>query len=87
MSIALVRLGWILLFITPSAVELSVWMGVRGCGWPISRSICLMCTASFALIYNAPNSASAADDITALIICEMFRIAPLLGGKGALDER
>jgi hypothetical protein len=33
MSIAFVRFGWILLFITPSAVELSVWMGVRGCGF------------------------------------------------------
>ena len=32
-------------------------------------------------MYNAPNSASAAEDITALIIVAMVRIAPLLGGN------
>ena len=35
--------------------------------------------ASFAFINKAPNSASAADDITCFIICAMLRIAPLLG--------
>jgi hypothetical protein len=29
---------------------------------------------------NAPNSASAADDITASIICAIVNIAPLFGG-------
>ncbi len=40
MSIAFVRLGWISLLMTPSAVVLLVWIGVRGCGWPILVSIC-----------------------------------------------
>lgn len=81
MSIDLVRLGWILLFTTPSAVELSVRMGVRVCGCPISVSIFLMYTASFALTNSAPSSAFAADDMTALIIWAMLRMAPLLGGE------
>ena len=42
--------GKILLLIMPSAVLLSVWMGVRGCTWPISSRICLMYTASRALM-------------------------------------
>ena len=38
-------------------------------------------TASFALMNNAPSSASAAEDITALMIVDTVRIAPLLGGN------
>ncbi len=64
-----------------------VWIGVRGCGCPISVSICRRYTASFALMKIAPNSASAADDITALIIVAMVRIAPLLGGLSTLFDR
>ena len=41
MSIALVCLGWILLLTTPLAVELSVWIGVGGCLWPISLRMAL----------------------------------------------
>ena len=62
------------------AVELSVWMGVRGCGCPISSSVCRIDTAVLALMNSAPNSASAANDITAFIICEIFNTAPLLIG-------
>jgi hypothetical protein len=39
MSIDLVRFGWILLFITPSAVELSVWIGVRVCADDVNAFI------------------------------------------------
>jgi hypothetical protein len=39
-----------------------------------------MDTAVLALMNSAPNSASAADDITAFIICEIFNTAPLLMG-------
>ena len=81
MSIALVRFGCILLLISPSAVVLSVWIGVLGWGWPISSSIWRRWTASFALMNSAPSSASAAHDITALMIVAIVRIAPLLGGN------
>jgi hypothetical protein len=65
MSMAFVCLGWILWLITPSAVKLSVWIGVCGRGWPILASICRKYAASFAFKYRAPSSASAANDITA----------------------
>ncbi len=42
---------------------------------------------SFVFKYNAPNSASAADDITALIIVALVRIAPLLGGDMSLFDK
>ncbi len=80
MSIAFVCLEWMLWLITPSAVKLSVWIGVRGCGWPILVRICREYAASFGFEYSAPNSASAADDNNVLIIVAMVRIALLLGG-------
>ncbi len=62
------------------AVELSVCIGVRVWGWPISLSVVRMETAVFALMNRVPSSASAADDMTALIICDMLRTAPLFIG-------
>jgi hypothetical protein len=82
MSIDFNRFGCIRLFTTASAVVLSVWMGVRG-----SVSICLMITASFVLRNNAPNSASAADNMTALIIVDIVNIAPLFGAELLLFDR
>ena len=38
-------------------------------------------------MYNAPISASAAEDITLLMIFATFRMAPLLGGISALEDR
>ena len=87
MSIALVCFGWIVLVTTPNAVELSIWIGVLGWGCPISSNKTRMGTASLALIYNAPSSASAAEDITASIIVDRFRTAPLLGGNFELSDR
>ena len=78
MSIGLVLFGCTLLLTTPLAVELSVCIGVGGCGCPISANMFLMCTASLALMKSAPNSASAAEDITALIICATLCMLPLL---------
>ena len=52
-----------------------------------ASSMFLIYIASFALINSAPSSASAAEDITALIIWAMLRIAPLLGGNFLSDER
>ena len=66
------------------AVELLVWMGVHGCGCPNSSSVHCMDTAVLALMKSAPSLASAADDITALIICEMFNTAPLLIGISSI---
>jgi hypothetical protein len=56
------------LFMIPSAVLLSVCIGVAGCGWFNSSNVIRIGTASFAFIYNPPHSASAADCITDLII-------------------
>lgn len=86
MSIALVALGWILFVTTPCAVELSVWMGVAGCLCPISSSVILIGMAAFAFKNTAPNSASAADDMTAFIIVDIVKTAPLLGGNATSSD-
>ena len=44
-------------------------------------------TPLHALTYSVPSSASAAEDMTALIISETVRMAPLFGGKGWLSDR
>ena len=80
MSMVLVHLGCTVLVTTPKAVVLSVCKEVLGCGWPISSSSKCMGTASLAFMYRAPSSASAAEDITALIIDDVLCMAPLLGG-------
>ena len=88
MSMDLVALGVMRLVRTPCAVELSVCIGVFGCGWPNSTSVVRIGTANFALMKSAPNSASAAELITALMICEMLRMAPLLRGiSSSLDMK
>ena len=46
-----------------------------------------MGTARRALMWSAPSWASAADDIAALMICEMVRMAPLLLGKAVFSEQ
>ena len=66
---------------------LSVCMGVWGCLWPISASVVRCGTALRALMYNAPNSASAAEDMTVLMSCARFRTAPLLVGSAQSDKR
>ncbi len=43
-------------------------------------------TAFFAFINNAPSSASAADDMTSRMICEMLRKAPLFVGMSSFDD-
>ncbi len=80
MSIAFSTFNRILLVSSACAVELSVCIGVRVWGWPNSSSVVRMETAVFALMNNAPSSASAADDMTDLIICHMLRTAPLFIG-------
>ncbi len=52
-------------------------------GCPISLSTLRIGTASLALMYNAPSSASAAEDMTktALMSCAMLSTDPLLLGS------
>ncbi len=80
MSMAFSAFGRILLVSSACAVELSVWIGVRVCGCPNSLSVVRMEMAVFVLMNNAPSSASAADDMTDLIICDMLRTEPLYIG-------
>ena len=84
MSMAFSAFGRILLVSSACAVELSVCIGVRVSGWPNSSSVVRMDTAVFALMNNAPSSASAANDMTDLIICDMLRTAPLFIGISSL---
>ncbi len=69
-----------LLFTTQSAVVLSVCIGVGGCLCPRNSRACWAGMASLQLMQSAPISASAVDDMTALMICEILRMAPLLLG-------
>ncbi len=69
-SIDLVRFGCIFELITPSAVVLLVWIGVFGCGRPILARMRRKYTASLAFINSAPNSASAADEMTSQLLLQ-----------------
>ncbi len=84
MSMAFNTLGIILLVSSACAVELLVCMGVQVCGCPTSLRVRRMETAVLALMNSAPSLASAADDITALIICDMLSTTPLLMGMSSL---
>jgi hypothetical protein len=44
------------------AVELSIWIDVRVCGWPSSLSVLRIDTTVLALMNSAPSLASAAED-------------------------
>ena len=72
---------------TPFAVELSVCIGVGGCRCPISVSMFLRWTASFAFLKSPLSSASAAEDMMAFMIFAMLRMAPLFGGMSALVDK
>ena len=87
MSIDLVAFAIILLLMRPCAVELSVWMGVRGCGCPSSSRVFRIGTAVFAFKNNAPSSASAADDMTCLRMVDRLSTAPLFGGDSVLFDK
>jgi hypothetical protein len=84
MSMAFNTLGIILSVSSAWAVELLVCMGVQVCGCPIPLRVRCMETAVLALMNSAPSLASAANDITAHIICDMLSTAPLLMGMSSL---
>ena len=72
----------------PVAVELSTWIGNLGCGHPISVSVFLSGTISYAVMKRPASSASAADAVTNLITCAMERTGPLGLGMGSfLDTK
>ena len=75
------------LFVNPTAVELSVLIGNLGCGHPISIRVLQRGTIVFAVMYRADSSASADDAITAFIICAMVNIGPLSFGFGSFSDR
>ncbi len=72
MSIAFNALIRIVLVISLCAIELLVWMGVHDYGCLSSLSVGHMETTVLALMNWAPRLASAANDITALIICSIL---------------
>ena len=80
MSMAFDLFCFRLLFAKASAVVLSNYIGVGGCGCPISCNQVLIGTSSWPLIYVAQISASAADPITLLIIFHKVWMGPLRGG-------
>ena len=80
------RLLAILLVTTTSAVVLSVCIGVGGCLCLIVSNAWRAGIASLQLTKRAPNSASAVEDMTAFMICEMVRTDPLFGRTAELSD-
>ena len=70
MSKDFARLALTVWFAMPTAVVLSAWIGVGGYGKPISSNAVRIGMTSQALWKRAPISASAAEDMTVLIIVE-----------------
>jgi hypothetical protein len=87
MPIILDCFGTMVLFVTPTAVELSVWIGLHGCGHPISMSVCWWGTILWATIKSAASSASAAGAMTNLIMVAIVRTMPLKHGDGLSYKR
>ena len=80
MSIDLERLCLMVLLVMPEAVELSILMGVGGCGCPISARMVLNIITSCPFTNSAPISASAADAMTFFIIAQTACTGPFSGG-------
>ena len=88
MSIDLSRLLAMLLVTTPRAVVLSVYIGVGGYLWPIVSNAWRAGIASLQLMKRVPNSASAAEDMTDFMICEIVRTDSLFDGMAeSLDMK
>ena len=86
-SIALSFLGTIVLFTTPVASELSVWMGDFGWDHFISSSVFLIATISWDVMKSAPSSASEAEETTNLRIWEIVRTGTFHRGMASFSER
>ena len=61
----------------PVALELSVWIGVASCRWPILASVILSMMPYFALWNIPPASSLVVDDIILPIILLTVCISPL----------
>ena len=77
------RLLAIFLLTNPKAVVLLVCIGVWGCLCPMISSAYRAGISSLQFMKRAPSSASAAKDITALMIWETVRTAPLFAGMAS----
>ena len=78
----------IVLLTYPSAVELSTWMGERGCFHPISSKVFRRGTIACAVVYSAASSPSATEEYTDLRTADMDRTGPLDCGMGSpLDKK
>ena len=84
MSMDFSRLLEMLLVTMPCVVVLPVCIGVGVCLCHIYSSGWCAGIASLQLMKSAPSSASAADDITALMILGIINTATLLGGNAVL---
>ena len=73
-----------LLVTKPCAVVLSVYIGVGGCLCPIYSCYWRAGMDYLQLTKGAPGSASADDDMTALMILAIVNTDPLLGGNAVL---
>ena len=82
-----ILLWMMVLFTTPTAVELSFWIGNGGCFQPISIHVWRKGTISVADMYIAPSSASAADDIKKNMIWEIVKIDPFHLGVGLFSDK
>ena len=86
MSMDLVFRGMVVSLVTPTAGELSHWMGVLGCGHPILMSDWFSGTIYLAMVKRPSSSASEADEMTFLIICAIVRTGLLWRGIGTSSE-
>ena len=86
MSIDFVFSGMMVALDTLTAVELSHWMGDLGCGNPISVRDWRSGTMDLAQMKRPAISASAAEDMTFLMICATVRTGPLYVGAGTFSD-
>ena len=70
-------------FATPAVVDLSVCIGVRGWGQPISINVWRIGTSSFDVMKSAPRSALADEDMTNLMTWTMINMGQFQLGTGS----
>ena len=73
--------------VTPTAVEISLWIRLFGCGHPMAMRVWQWGIISLAATKRAASSDSAAEAITNLMIWAMERTAPLKRGKRSFSDR
>ena len=78
----LVSLGEMVLFVTPVAVELSVWRAGHGWDQPILMRVLWRGSIYLSSMKRAASSNSAVNDMIKLMIWERVRSGPLLYGMG-----